>query len=209
MSSNYDLTWVLRKFDTLYFDPDRVYGSLDPVVPVQRVHVLPPIIIVSSSTIINANNITEFMQEGRYVRIGEKMKSARSEIRHNNGKYVICNMPELLTLSEWERVVCVVVDGRSWQFTDFPAPYNDPVYLFNKVCGIHFVFDKSGGFGVGGGVSTMEKANASARDWDVSILRVPVDDRTMDGALCSQVWHILNVFARVKAPWMHDAAMCV
>jgi parafibromin len=50
---------------------------------------------------------------------------------------IVDNPKKLGDVREWERIVAVIVLGQSWQFKDWPKPYNNPVHLFSQTLGFH------------------------------------------------------------------------
>lgn len=62
----------------------------------------------------------------------------------------------------WERVVCVMTTGQSWQFK--PYKWSEPSALFRKVCGVHVHW-------------LADKPNETVKNWNVTELKVSPNHR--------------------------------
>ena len=102
-----------------------------------------PIILVpsASQTLITIYNVKEFLEDGVFVAPEVKVRGgmAKPECVTVQKKlsrdrvvaaYEVRDKPSVLKAEDWERVVCVFVLGKEWQFKDWP--FKDHVEIFNK-----------------------------------------------------------------------------
>jgi len=183
-----------------------------PVKPV-KLHLLgkKPVILVPKGmtapiTLINAH---EFLCNGRFVDRNVMIKQGRHRnppttfTRNVRGslttasaaaagttssllEYEILDNPKKLgsDLKEWDRIVAVIVLGQSWQFKDWPTPYNDPVHLFERTFG--FFISMEG-----------DKLPAEIQGWAVKQARLNRDKRGMDSVTFASFWNGLDEYMNV------------
>lgn len=186
-------------------------SPVPPVKPV-KMHLLgkKPVILVPKGmtapiTLINAH---EFFCNGRFVERNVMIKQGRHRnppttfTRNVRGslttaaaaagttssllEYEILDNPKKLgsDLKEWDRIVAVIVLGQSWQFKDWPAPYNDPVHLFARTFG--FFISMEG-----------DKLPAEIQGWAVKQARLNRDKRGMDSVTFASFWNGLDEYMNV------------
>ena len=158
-----------------------------------------PVIVVPKGmtapiTMINAY---DFLSTGVFIPRDVMVKQAGgrsnpqaffSRTVRNSGllEYEIIDNPKKLghDLKEWERIVAVVVLGQSWQFKDWPAPYNDAVQLFNRTFGYYIGMEGS-------------KVPAEVMGWSVAQAQLSRDKRGMDKVTHANFWNQLDEYMTV------------
>jgi len=102
----------------------------------------PGIIIVPQSltSVVNMWNAQQLLKDKRYVpplevKQSGETKPAYVKLLHQfedgtQGQFLITDAPLKLSKAEWDQVVCVFVQGVTWQFKDWP--FESEVELFTK-----------------------------------------------------------------------------
>ncbi|CAN0073875.1 unnamed protein product, partial [Phaeothamnion confervicola] len=111
----------------------------------------PAIIIVPNtpSSMVTLYNAKQFLSDGRFEpsqlvkeQGDKKPANLRIERTLHNGQrmtYEVIDNPTRLYPQDWERVVCVLVQGVEWQFKRWQ--WEQPVTLFQTVLGVHLKYD--------------------------------------------------------------------
>jgi parafibromin len=102
-------------------------------------------------------------------------------------EYEIIDNPKKLgpDLKEWERIVAVIVLGQSWQFKDWPPPYNDAVQLFSRTFGYYIGMEGN-------------KVPAEVSGWAVSQAQLNRDKHGMDKVTHANFWNKLDEWMMVN-----------
>ncbi|KGB77916.3 parafibromin [Cryptococcus deuterogattii R265] len=159
-----------------------------------------PIIVISSSptSLITMWNVKKFLEQGVFepsetVRQREasqgniKVEDMIPVIRKRSGphgdvtsKYYIVDSADALQKfgqDAWDRVVCVVTTGQTWQFK--PYKWDDPKVLFQNVKGIYFQWGN-------------DPVNPAVRDWNVTEMKIDRNKRHTDRQVVADFWRILD-----------------
>jgi len=104
-------------------------------------------------------------------------------------EYEIMDNPKRLgtDTKEWERIVAVIVLGQSWQFKDWPPPYNNPVQLFSKTLGFYVGMEGA-------------KLPDELSGWAVKKAKLNRDKRGLDSVTYASFWNSLDEFMSVHRP---------
>lgn len=165
--------------------------------------VLVPKGMTAPVTLANAH---EFLSNGRFIPRDVLQKQGRQrsplttftrKVRSHGGgsssgaasgllEYEILDNPRKLGSNpkEWERIVAVIVLGQSWQFKDWPAPYNDPVQLFSRTYGYYLCMEG-------------DKIPTEIQGWAVRQGRLNRDKRGLDSVTHASFWNGLDEFMAV------------
>ncbi|XP_078430917.1 PLANT HOMOLOGOUS TO PARAFIBROMIN [Wolffia australiana] len=158
-----------------------------------------PIILVPSAfqTLITIYNVKEFLEDGVFVPSEVKVRGgmAKPECVTVQKKlsrdrvmaaYEVRDKPSALKSEDWDRVVCVFVLGKEWQFKDWP--FKDHVEIFNKIIGFFVRFEDD----------SVESAKM-VKQWNVKIISISKNKRHQDRAAALEVWDRLEAFMRSRA----------
>lgn len=91
--------------------------------------------------------------------------------------------------SEWQRIVAVVALGASWQFTDWPGQYKEPVHLFSRTYGFYI--------GMEG-----DKIPPEIEGWAVRTGKLNRDKRGLDSVCYASFWNGLDEWMAIHKPEM-------
>jgi parafibromin len=97
---------------------------------------------------------------------------------------IVDNPKKLGDPREWERIVAVVVLGQSWQFKDWPNPYNNPVHLFSRTLGFHISLEG-------------DKIPPESLAWAIERGTLNRDKRGLDSVTYAKFWNGLDHFMSV------------
>ncbi|CAA6658534.1 unnamed protein product [Spirodela intermedia] len=158
-----------------------------------------PIILVPSAfqTLITIYNVKEFLEDGVFVPTDVKVRGgmAKPECVTVQKKlsrdrvvaaYEVRDKPSALKAEDWDRVVCVFVLGKEWQFKDWP--FKDHVEIFNKIVGFYVRFEDD----------SVESAKV-VKQWNVKIISISKNKRHQDRAAALEVWDRLEAFMRSRS----------
>ena len=140
-----------------------------------------PIIIVPNAptALLSIFNAREFLENGVYVLPAEAKAKATSResrlrIQKNGQEYIVLDNPMTLSREEWEQqVVAVFVTGATWQFKGWR--WDDPVELFQRVCGFYLAFDDV-------------KIEGPVATWKVNRLLISRNRRHLDSIVSMDFW---------------------
>jgi len=90
-------------------------------------------------------------------------------------EFLVVDNPALLNKQDWERVVCVIPEGKDWQFKDWEAGWKTPQDIFAKSKGFFYCW-------------TDEPAPPNITQWNVSVVKVSRHNRQKDVTLQMDVW---------------------
>eukprot|EP01084_Bolivina_argentea_P274370 467645_1 len=170
-------------------------GGSNNVVSRTAANVKLPIIIVPSTptAMLTLFNIREFLIDGGYISSTRKKAEISSkplEVKLTqalpSGKltqFAVVDNPRRLTDDEWNRVVCVVVQGAAWQFKEFK--WKQPVNLFQHVLGIHLKYDDV-------------ELEPRVAGWNVQVVQISKDKRHLDKAASLEFWRLLDKFVHTS-----------
>jgi parafibromin len=97
---------------------------------------------------------------------------------------IVDNPKKLGDPREWERIVAVVVLGQSWQFKDWPNPYNNPVHLFSRTMGFHIALEG-------------DKIPPESMAWAIERGKLNREKRGLDSVTYAKFWNGLDHFMSV------------
>ncbi|KAI0081472.1 CDC73-domain-containing protein [Panus rudis PR-1116 ss-1] len=185
--------------------------SPDPKLLARKAKNMFPIIIISSSptALITMHNVKRFLQDSVYepsqevrARTAQRpedmiplyrkkttMDSSGKEIE-TSIRYFIVDSTEALAkfgTDAWDRVVCVMTTGQTWQFK--PYKWSDPKILFHHVKGFYVSL-------------TTDPPNTKIRDWNVTELKLDPHRRHVDRAVVAQFWKTLDAWMMANKPWL-------
>lgn len=164
----------------------------------------PAIIIVPNTptAMVTLYNAKELLDEGIYTpslvvkeRGGKKPTNVKVERTLHNGHRMVYEMidnPMRLSRQDWERVVCVLVQGVNWQFKGWPAPWDSPVTLFQRVLGVYLKYDDV-------------KLENAVTKWRVKVLDVSKHRRHLDQGASKELWRQLDEFMLVHKSYLMRA----
>lgn len=140
------------------------------------------IILVSraSSGLINNSNIEEFLTNSRWVQPTQKPERKHFVISHNHSekmrqlKYDIVADEQMLSDSDWNKVVAIFVIGKGWQIKHYKP--NEPQTLFQKILGIYVGWDQ-------------EQMPLDIRTWRIKFFTISKASRHSDPQAVNNIWH--------------------
>jgi parafibromin len=97
---------------------------------------------------------------------------------------IVDNPKKLGDPREWERIVAVIVLGQSWQFKDWPNPYNNPVHLFSRTLGFHISLEG-------------DKVPPESMAWAIERGTLSREKRGLDSVTYAKFWNGLDHFMSV------------
>ncbi|KZO92356.1 RNA polymerase II accessory factor, partial [Calocera viscosa TUFC12733] len=176
-----------------------------------------PIIIISSSptSLISMHNVKLFLETATFLpsqlardqALEQGIQKAEDvipvyrkrvvtlpsgEVQERLGKYYVVDGVEALGKfgfggDPWDRVICVLTTGQSWQFKPYKWP--DPKALFHNVKGVYVQW-------------AHDPPNNAIRDWNVSVLKVDQSRRHVDKSVVAQFWKELDAWVAIHKPWL-------
>ena len=178
-SSNHSFADVLSIIKNQKATRDLINNPTSSLVGIQterKNKELTPIIIVpsSSTSILNLTNISEFIEKDSFVP-GSKSIGTDLEVFKNDKKFQIIDNPSKLKDADWDRVICIIVQGNSWQFKGWK--WEDPVEIFSRILGIHIVFDDD---------------TKPPLPWNVKRVVISKNKRYMDKTASIQFWDFIQ-----------------
>ncbi|EIW85820.1 RNA polymerase II-associated protein [Coniophora puteana RWD-64-598 SS2] len=90
----------------------------------------------------------------------------------------------------WDRVVCVMTTGQTWQFR--PYKWSDPRTLFHHVKGVYVTW-------------TNDPPNTKIKDWNVTELKIDPHRRHVDKSVVAHFWRMLDDWTLANKPWLIKA----
>ncbi|KAH7903928.1 RNA pol II accessory factor, Cdc73 family-domain-containing protein [Hygrophoropsis aurantiaca] len=87
----------------------------------------------------------------------------------------------------WDRVVCVMTTGQTWQFR--PYKWAEPRALFHHVKGIYVSWAN-------------DPPNTKIKDWNVTELKIDPHRRHVDKSVVAHFWKILDDWMLANKPWL-------
>ncbi|KAH7730706.1 RNA pol II accessory factor [Aphelenchoides avenae] len=159
-----------------------------PNRPQKRVSTTPIIIIpASGSSLITMHNVSEILQDLRFVSTEEKKAAGcrrDNEViiqRRKNGgtvPYRVIDSPLKLRDDEWDRVVAVFVQGPAWQFKGWKWDGN-PTEIFAHIAAFHLKFEE-------------QKLDPNVAKLSVQVLSLSKTKRHLDKAILHKFWQMLD-----------------
>eukprot|EP00162_Nutomonas_longa_P012864 comp21300_c0_seq2/m.45678 comp21300_c0_seq2/g.45678 ORF comp21300_c0_seq2/g.45678 comp21300_c0_seq2/m.45678 type:complete len:441 (-) comp21300_c0_seq2:9-1331(-) len=167
----------------------------------------PPIILVPAAmnALINSYNAKEFLENKNWVDIKEmntlqlekKMRVVRQEDTLQEGvaekrkdwirNFDLVDDPKKLAPQDWERVVCIFVLGKKWQFKDCVP--QEPVLLLNKYPGIFFCLEDE-----------VKLHSDIIKNWNLNVILFSKSSNKKYKEMieCKKVWKIIDTFMDKK-----------
>jgi parafibromin len=158
-------------------------ASLDPIILVPNAN--------DAKAMLHASNAVKFLQDGEYVD-DRSSRTRQFNVERNkfdgNGKvsYLVSDGSRMHA-KDWDRVVCVVVNGTEWQFKSFPSELQTPANLFSRVKGYFLRYED-------------DPAPATVRSWNVAQLTISKPRRHLDQAASKRFWEELEQFIHTTRP---------
>jgi len=174
-----------------------------------------PIIMISSSptALVTMHNVKKFLQDSAFEPSQEARARAAAEgnsktedliaiyrththIDSSNketkrqARYFVVDSVEALSKfgsDAWDRVVCVMTTGQTWQFK--PYKWTEPTQLFHHVKGIHVTWAN-------------DPPNTKIQDWNVTSLKIEPHRRHVDKSVVAHFWKILDAWILANKPWL-------
>ncbi|KIY94217.1 putative Parafibromin [Monoraphidium neglectum] len=112
----------------------------------------------------------------------------RTMLRDKPTPYVITDKAPAKGSSDWRRVVAVIVQGKAWQFKDFPfkgADTGNLVDTFHNVLGIYPHYAD-------------ERPPDTVRSWNVRLVPLQREGRFLDRAAVLDVFKALDAFLAAR-----------
>ncbi|KAI0781546.1 RNA polymerase II-associated protein [Trametes elegans] len=172
-----------------------------------------PIIMISSSptSLITMYNVRRFLQDAVFEPSQEARARAAAEGNaraedvipiyrkrttidpsgretETQTRYFVVDSAEALAkfgADAWDRVVCVMTTGQTWQFR--PYKWQEPKTLFHHVKGIYFSW-------------TNDPPNPKIKDWNVNELKIDPNRRHVDKSVVAHFWRILDQWTSANKP---------
>ncbi|OWT39442.1 parafibromin [Cryptococcus neoformans Bt1] len=159
-----------------------------------------PIIVISSSptSLITMWNVKKFLEQGVFEssEIVRQREASQGNVKAEDmipvirkrssphgdviSKYYIVDSADALQKfgqDAWDRVICVVTTGQTWQFK--PYKWDDPKVLFQHVKGIYFQWGN-------------DPINPTVKDWNVTEMKIDRNKRHTDRQVVADFWRILD-----------------
>ncbi|WVQ79261.1 hypothetical protein IAT38_001357 [Cryptococcus sp. DSM 104549] len=172
----------------------------DPSRGAKKARSTHPIIIISSSptSLVTMWNVKKFLEQGIFEPsdVARQNEAAQGNvkaedmvpvIRKRTGPhgditskyYVVDGVDALQKFGQdaWDRVICVVTTGQTWQFK--PYKWENPKVLFQNVKGVYFQWNN-------------EPVNPAVKDWNVKEMRIDRNKRHTDRQVVAEFWRILD-----------------
>lgn len=174
-----------------------------------------PIIIISSSptALITMHNVKRFLQESTFepsqdakarsaaegnpkpedmiplYRKKTVIDSSGKEIETHSRYFVVDSVEALSKFGAdcWDRVVCVMTTGQSWQFR--PYKWSEPRILFHHVKGFYVSWSN-------------DPPNPRIKDWNVTELKIDPNRRHVDKSIVASFWKTLDTWIQSNKPWL-------
>ena len=108
-------------------------------------------------------------------------------------KFHVYDNVSSLRPEDWNRVVCVVAAGNTWQFKGYNGgKWSEPVVLFNNCFGVYIYFEDEKVQSLGGLVKT----------WKVKSYGIDRAHRYNDLPTTNLIMSDLDKFMRATKPWL-------
>ncbi|EJU05870.1 CDC73-domain-containing protein [Dacryopinax primogenitus] len=212
-----ELRTIIQKRLKASKDPQKPAARPAPEAKAKKSRNQHPIIMISSSptSLITMHNVKLFLEFASFLpssvardqALAEGIQKAEDvipvyrkrvvtlpsgEVQERLGKYFVVDGVEALGKfgfggDPWDRVVCVLTTGQSWQFKPYKWP--DPKQLFHHVKGVYVQW-------------AHEPSNASVKDWNVSVLKIDQSRRHVDKSVVAQFWKELDQWVGIHKPWL-------
>ncbi|KAI0373122.1 RNA polymerase II-associated protein [Pilatotrama ljubarskyi] len=185
----------------------------DPKLQARKPRNQYPIIMISSSptSLITMYNVRRFLQDAVFEPSQEARARAAAEGNaraedvipiyrkrttidpsgretETQTRYFVVDSAEALAKfgpDAWDRVVCVMTTGQTWQFR--PYKWQEPKTLFHHVKGIYFSW-------------TNDPPNPKIKDWNVTELKIDPHRRHVDKSVVAHFWRTLDQWTSANKP---------
>ncbi|KAI0355167.1 RNA polymerase II-associated protein [Trametes cingulata] len=185
----------------------------DPKLQARKPRNQYPIIMISSSptSLITMYNVRRFLQDAVFEPSQDARARAAAEGNaraedvipiyrkrttidpsgretETQTRYFVVDSAEALAKfgpDAWDRVVCVLTTGQTWQFR--PYKWQEPKTLFHHVKGIYFSW-------------TNDPPNPKIKDWNVTELKIDPHRRHVDKSVVAHFWRILDQWTNANKP---------